>query len=143
MPLKPQANSAIIITGGVEASTAAEVYDVSTGQHCRLTDLPNNRYWHTQVIFYNIIIIIYYLQNGNLACGGWETKKTCIQLVDGEWVTSHQLQTERNGHTSLRTSSGDDLLVGGFNAIGDQSTELVKIDGTSEVGTLQLKYGAK
>ena len=40
-------------------------------------------------------------------------------------------------------SSGDDLLVGGFNAIGDQSTELVKIDGTSEVGTLQLKYGAK
>ena len=47
----------IIITGGEYDSyynyelKTAEVYDVSTGQHCTLPDLPERRLGHTQVTF--------------------------------------------------------------------------------------------
>ena len=73
-----------------------------------------------------------------MACGGLYTNDTCLQLVDGEWITSHHLNLERWSHTSWTTSSGDVLLVGGSGEY--QSTELVKADGTTEVGTLNLKY---
>ena len=76
-----------------------------------------------------------------MVCGdGDYSSTTCVQLVDGKWNTSHQLQTKRYGHTSwtLPDGSGDVLLVGGWDEY--QSTELVKSDGTTEVGTLRLKY---
>jgi len=118
-----------VVPGAVlpgEAGTTAELYDVNTGNQCRLPDLPlfDTRSFHTQ--------------NGNLACGGKDTSTTCLQFINGGWITSHQLQTERYHHTSWRTSSGDVLLVGGLGEF--QSTELVKMDGTTEMGTLQLKY---
>ena len=77
-------------------------------------------------------------QNGNLTCGGGDTRDTCLQLVDGDWTTSHHLQTSRDGHTSWTNRDGDTLLIGGFPEY--LTTELVKTDGTTEVGTLQLKY---
>ena len=42
----------ILITGGWndDVLTTAEVYDVSTGGSCELPQLPDKRYWHTQVI---------------------------------------------------------------------------------------------
>ena len=40
-----------------EAGTQAQLYDVSTGHQSTLTDLPDNRYGHTQVIFDNIVSI--------------------------------------------------------------------------------------
>ena len=45
--------SAIINTGGSndEALTSAEVFDVSTEQHCTLPQLPYERWEHTQVTF--------------------------------------------------------------------------------------------
>ena len=71
-----------------------------------------------------------------MACGGQNTRDTCLQLVDGVWITSHNLQTLRKEHTSWTTSDGI-LLVGGYPE--SQSTELVKNDGTTEVVTLQYK----
>ena len=73
-----------------------------------------------------------------MACGAHYTSETCVQLVKGKWITSHHLQTKRWGHTSWRTPSNDVLLVGGSGEL--QSSELVKSNGTTEVGTLQLKY---
>ena len=72
-----------------------------------------------------------------MACGGGVTRDTCLQLVDGDWITSHHLQTARESHTSWTNTDGV-LLIGGYPE--GQTTELVKADGTTEVGTLQLKY---
>ena len=75
-----------------------------------------------------------------MACGGYDTSifgDTCLQLVDGVWTTSHNLQTYREDHTSWTTTDGV-LLIGGWDQV--QSTELVKTDGTTEVGKLTLKY---
>ena len=65
---------------------------------------------------------------------------TCIQLVDGEWITSHQLQRIRFGHSGWTTPSGDVLLVGGYAVGEEKTTELVKRDGSSQIGSLELKY---
>ena len=74
-----------------------------------------------------------------MACGGAITPETCLQLVDGVWTISHNLKTSRDRHTSWTTTDGV-LLIGGYGEF--QSTELVKADGTTEVGTLNLKYGS-
>ena len=74
-----------------------------------------------------------------MACGGAITPDTCLQLVDGVWITSHKLKTSRDRHTSWTTTDGV-LLIGGYGEF--QSTELVKADGTTEVGRLNLKYGS-
>ena len=64
-----------------------------------------------------------------------------MQLVDEDWIISHHLNTRRHIHTSWTTSNGDVLLVGGGWG-EDLSTELVKTDGTTELGTLKLKYNS-
>ena len=73
-----------------------------------------------------------------MVCGGFETRDTCLQLAEGVWTISHDLKTSRVAHTSWTTADGV-LLIGGANP-EYQSTELVKTDGTTEVGTLTLKY---
>ena len=77
-----------------------------------------------------------------MLCGGEgtdESRTTCLKLVDQEWITSHHLQTEkRYGHASWRMAGGDVILIGGSGE--EQTTEIVKTDGTTEIGTLQLKY---
>jgi len=123
----------LIITGSKnwDARYAAEVFKVGSAQSCILPQLPylNLRRYHTQ--------------NGNLLCGGsCDICKTCLQLVDGVWTTSHNLKTSRSDHTSWTTSNGT-LLIGGANRWQWQSTELVKTDGTTEVGTLKLKYKSR
>ena len=50
----------LLITGGSsngEFLTTAEVYDVSTGGSCEVSQLPDMRFYHTQVIFDNIVSI--------------------------------------------------------------------------------------
>ena len=53
----------LLITGGSsngEFLTTAEVYDVSTGGSCEVSQLPDMRFYHTQVIFDNIVSIYIY-----------------------------------------------------------------------------------
>ena len=71
-------------------------------------------------------------------CGGEGHCHNCLRLTDGEWIWIN-LKTCRKDHTSWVTPSGDVLLVGGDYG-QQQSTELVKTDGTTEVGSLQLRY---
>ena len=49
----------ILITGGWndDVLTTAEVYDVSTGGSCEVSQLPDMRFYHTEVIFDNIVSI--------------------------------------------------------------------------------------
>ena len=75
-----------------------------------------------------------------MVCGGLETRDTCLQLVDGVWTISHNLKTSRVAHTSWTTADGV-LLIGGSS--DQKSTEPVKTNGTTEVGTLTLKYKSR
>ena len=72
-----------------------------------------------------------------MACGGSSTTRTCLQLVDGDWSTSHNLMKRRYAPTSWTTTDGNTLLIGGVGE--EQTTELVT---TYEVRTLTLKYNS-
>ena len=77
-----------------------------------------------------------------MACGGWDTETTWVQLVDGEWITSHdELQTRHVCQVSWSPQDTGDVLLMGAGVDSDmKTTELVKADGNIEMGTLQLKY---
>lgn len=116
----------IIATGGVFAlRRSVELLDPTNNRQCRLPDLPNIRYGHTQ--------------NGNILCGGWanENEKTCIRLKDGQWIVSNQLIHPRYEHRSWTNKYGQVLLIGGWE--GKQSTEKLTSDGRSQE-SFNLKY---
>ena len=64
-----------------------------------------------------------------------------MQFVDGEWIASHQLKRARYEHTSWKTPEGDVLLLGGNGET--RTTELVMTDGTTELGSLELRYQSR
>ena len=62
----------------------AEVYVPSTGQHCRLPDMPDRRRAHTQ--------------NVKTLCGGeysTDTQTSCLTLTDAGWEVTTTLLEER------------------------------------------------
>ena len=81
--------SGLIISGGYPDDTAGqsvEVYAPSTGQQCRLADLPGVRRGHSM--------------EAKTVCGGlfWfsDTKKTCITLTSaGTWEKTTDLLEKR------------------------------------------------
>ena len=76
-----------------------------------------------------------------MVCGGEYTRTTCVKFVDEMWIISHELQRPRYEHTSWTTPEGYVFLVGGNGET--RSTELVKSDGTTEVGSLELRYQSR
>ena len=74
------------------------------------------------------------IKNGITICGGESAGSTCLQYVNGDWNISHHLQASHNFHTSWTTPSGDILLLDGC------CTEVVKTDGTTEVGPLEFPF---
>ena len=72
--------SGLIISGGENnAGTTAEVFVPSTGQHCRLPDMPGfRRYFHTM--------------EKMVVCGGIKDEKTCLTLTDGIWKETQLLE---------------------------------------------------
>ena len=91
-------------------------------QACQMKDMDIHRWnkivWHICISLRKngIIFLInnYYNQNGNTICGGEDVSagKTCIQLIDGQWSTSHQLKTHREHHCSWTSLNGDVLIIG-------------------------------
>ena len=79
--------SALIISGGDpidSAGQSAEVFVPSTGQHCQLPDLPDERVKHT---LEKLVL-----------CGGGETRKTrinCLTLTDAGWEVTTTLLESR------------------------------------------------
>ena len=68
----------LLISGGGGAREKVELYDTESGSSCVLPNLPEQRSLHTM--------------NKNLICGGsYDANRTCIQLKNGEWKTSHTL----------------------------------------------------
>ena len=77
-----------------------------------------------------------------MACGGWDTETTCVQLVDGEWITSHdELQTRHVGQVSWSPQDTGDVLLMGAGVDSDmKTTELVKIDGSESAPDFELQH---
>ena len=77
--------SGLIISGGRPSGTAGqsvEVYAPSTGQQCRLADLPDVRRYHTM--------------EAKMVCGGFATLTSCITLTSaGTWEKTTDLLEER------------------------------------------------
>merc|ERR1712183_515417 len=102
------------------AAQSVEVYVPSTGQHCQLPDLPEERWDQT-------------MEKMEL-CGGWsynsdDTKTSCLTLTDeGAWENTTTLLEERSDHCSWASPSGTILLGGGASL---KTTEKILEDGTS------------
>ena len=92
---------------------------------CALADLPEPRLVHTM--------------DGNILCGGYETKKSCMKFEAGSWTQyGETLQQERSFHISWRRPDGGIQLMGG------------SLNGTSEVvrglqsqNGFEMKYETK
>ena len=88
----------ILISGGDDTETSVEFFNPTTGHHCDLPSLLDERVDHTS--------------DGLDLCGGLYTRTTCITLSSGRWVTSHALAEERRYHTSWSSEAGL-ILMGG------------------------------
>ena len=118
------AEEAVLITGGTSTEHSAQVFLPATGWSCRLPDLPDDRWLHTQ--------------DGGLACGGYGGQNqgtSCLRWSpdSGTWTLSHNLTEERDNHVSWTPdpSLGTYLLGGSHNS---RTTELVKPEGSVEQG---------
>ena len=69
---------ALLISGGGGVREKVELYDIESKSSCLMPNLPAHRSNH--------------IMNKNLICGGaYDANRTCVQLKDGEWKTSHTL----------------------------------------------------
>ena len=78
--------SGMIISGGGtylsdSVGKSVEVYVPSTGQHCRLPDMPDWRRDHSM--------------EGMVVCGGQYTETCCLTLNDANWERSTVMLEER------------------------------------------------
>ena len=117
----------ILITGGYDAYSSAEVFLPSTSTSCQLPGLVVKRREHTQ--------------DNLLLCGGYsdEALTSCEKFspATGTWaLTSHTLQVYREGHVSWSLESEGTILMGGL--LG-YTSEIMKHDGTTE-RSFDMKY---
>ena len=73
----------LIITGGYtnQSGISAELFIPSTGEQCKLPDMPQHRLVHKMV--------------GEMVCGGLYSEWDCITLIDGEWQVTTELLESR------------------------------------------------
>lgn len=90
---------------------------------CKMPDLPDVRKRHTT--------------DGNLSCGGYVTKTSCIRYGEGGWSKYNNLQQLRDGHVSWqRPNDGGVQLFGGRSS--PRTSEIVTRTGSHK--GFDLKY---
>jgi len=116
---------AILVTGGVDTETLAEVLFTNGSSICELPPMSQLKRYHTQ--------------SGLTACGGYGSDdRSCIKFEDGSWTTlTDNLVEERYYQSSWVNPDGDILLIGGGGS--PTTTEIVYRDGTS-IKSFDLKY---
>ena len=118
---------AILLTGGDDTLTSAEVLFTNGSSICELPQLSQSKSEHTQ--------------SGLTACGGYDTRRSCIKFEAGSWTTlTDNLVEERRSHSSWVSPDGDILLIGG--SYSKTTTEIVYQNGTS-IRSFDLKYEIK
>ena len=128
-------HAAIIVTGGSPRSsvwTTVELLHSDGSPWCKLPNLPEYRYGHTQT--------------GLEACGGdgsSGTRTTCVRFSGGSWSPSHQLvqlTQGRRAHSSWASPAGT-LIIGG--RYSKKSTELLDTNTGDSVMSFPLKDDTK
>ena len=121
----------LLITGGDsydgDPQHTAEVW-LPGDRSCQLPRLPApGRRWHTQSSF--------------TACGGQQTRFSCLTFTAGEWEQSHSLSEERYEHVSWQSPAGI-LLMGGYfpDYIASQSSELLSTTTDTTTSSFRLPY---
>ena len=121
------------MTGGApgpssSVGSSVELLHSDGSPWCTLPDLPEARYDHTQT--------------GLEACGGYSsgTETTCVSFSGGSWSPSHNLQQERQYHTSWASPAGTVLMGGSYSK---QTTELLDEATEDSVMHFNLKYGTR
>ena len=133
------------MTGGLTGEfgsslSSAEVLFHGGAPWCSLPDMPTTRRYHSQTgdILYVTLGDRVTVMSGLMLCGGGFYSDTCLTWQSGDWVTSHNLTTERWYHTSWNTPEGV-LLMGGEDFGSNNTTELILNNGSS-VEMFKLKY---
>ena len=120
---------AILLTGGDDTLTSAEVLFTNGSSICELPQLSQSKSEHTQ--------------SGLTACGGWgsDTRRNCIKFEAGSWITlTDNLVEEHDIHSSWVSPDGDIHLIGGSGSL--TTTEIVNQNGTS-IRSFDLKYDTR
>jgi len=132
---QPEAELGILVTGGfirsgVDTSSVELLHGDGT-PWCRLPELPQDRYYHTQ--------------SGLGACGGSPksaTTTTCVRFSGGSWSPSHNLQQARWHHSSWASPAGT-VLMGGDYSGSRQTTELLDEATVDSVMHFSLRYDTR
>ena len=79
-----------------------------------------------------------------MMCGGEYTRRTCIRwsAEQGAWVTLPVTLTQERWGSSVWSVSQDQSLVimGGYNAAAEKTSETVSSDGVSTRPSFNMKY---
>ena len=96
--------------------------------NCNVPPLPEPRHLHTQ--------------DGLESCGGQTTQTSCValNLSDGVWEKSRQLQQPRHLHSSWRSLMGGVLLMGGAKDSASTTTEMLSPTDSSTSAWFNLAY---
>ena len=99
-----QHNLAVLITGGDGTEQTAEIYHPDKDSACVLSDLPDERYGHTQ--------------DGSLLCGGTVTNRSCRRWnadTGARDLVTESLTEDRFYHISWTPAGGSaTYLIGGW-----------------------------
>ena len=114
-----------MVSGG-HGQTSVELLHANGTHLCSLPPLPAVRY--------------YFTQTGLVACGGGggSERTSCVTFSEGTWVTSHNLQQARTGHTSWASPQG--LLLMGGTSSSRTTTELLNDNGGTTSAFTILNY---
>ena len=122
--------SVVIVTGGKDAVESVELLYTNGTHRCSLPDLPQGRYYPTQV--------------GLVTCGSTDDAQTqiksCVTFSDGSWKKSHTLAGGGRAGTVGWASPQGVLLFGGWiGAPHSSTTELLLENGNTKPG-FRLAY---
>ena len=76
----------VAVGGMAPAGNSVEVFVASTGQHCKLADLPGRPIFHHTI-------------EEKVLCGNHNNdanRKSCLTLTDGKWQTTPTLLEQRS-----------------------------------------------
>jgi hypothetical protein len=119
-------------SGGVQSST--ETYDVTTGAFAVGTSLANARTNATATAVAGSNVVFIGGHDGTTAVGAVELL-TGPTLATGAMSTIGTLATARYGHTATALSTGEIIVIGGFNAAGTALASIEQVNATASASS--------
>ena len=120
----------ILTVGGLDGSNSStvEIFNPKSGRSCKIGDLP--------VATWGLTLC------GNLACGGWNSRRSCSRFDGAGTFTalSVTLRELRAEHLCWQLQSGSVLLLGGGKSRSTTERLRTSWNGTSSTADFRLPY---